>query len=93
MKWLMVVVLGLVLAGCDKPKADLLGTGLLVGANCPGTVYLRGSVALKTDCIVVLSNPNGPSSFPVDKSYEEYIGRNVAVVSVKESVNVVTPTQ
>lgn len=93
MKWLMVVVLGLVLAGCDKPKADLLGTGLLVGANCPGVVYLRGSVSLKTDCIVVLSNPNGPSSFPVDKSYEEYIGRNVAVVSVKESVNVVTPTQ
>lgn len=93
MKWLAMLVLGLMLAGCDKPRANLLSTGLLVGSNCPGVVYLRGGVNLKTDCIVVISNPNGPSSYTVDKSYEEYIGRNVAVISVKEDVNVVTPTQ
>lgn len=93
MRWLIIPLVTIILTACNEHRADLIATGLLVGTNCPGVVYLRGGIKLDSDCIVVIKNEAKSLSYPVDKSYVGLIGRNVAVISIKKDINVVTPIQ
>lgn len=83
MKWLALAVLSFVLVGCYNQQAVYLTTGKLTGTSCPGTVWLRGGIALDADCVAVLMTADGLVSHPVDRNYADLIGSVVAAVRVR----------
>lgn len=93
MKWLASILLGFMLLGCEPQTATYLASGRLTGTNCPGTVYLRTGVAMKIDCVAVVITEEGPKSFPVEKEYLEFVGKNVSVIQVYEDKRVIVPIE
>lgn len=83
MKWYLVALLSVALFGCYNQQAVYLTTGKLTGTSCPGTVWLRGGIAIDADCVAVLSTTDGLVSHPVDKNYADLIGKVVAAVRVR----------
>lgn len=93
MKWIATLLLGFMLMGCEPQTAIFLASGRLTGTNCPGTMYMRGGIAMKIDCVAVVITEEGPKSFPVEKEYLEFVGKNVSIIQVYEDKRVVVPIE